>query len=387
MSGCKRWVLLGCLVSAGCKEVPEDFSSATSGAVVDAGTTQAPSADSGSTSSSDAAAGDAAADASADATSSDTADASASAADAQVLMGDAAVAADSGFDASADASADGGANPADGATADAAASGWPSGCTVYRLSAAEAIDVPAEAMPARDIVLPAPWGTAQAQALAFRSLPDSPALREMSLQTASGAPLMLSGPLPVVSPALPADVGMYVPSGASSLRLRLQFDSRGRAASQDRSGFEVCVVTGTGRRAKTAAVAAVSPAARDVPAMVENYELSSRCRLHLSQPVQILAVQPFARKRAVSTRLAHVTGDASPITSVIQQGAYSSADPKLLPLATPITVVDGGELISGCSYSNASDQSYSFGVGLEDEACANFLLHVPRGAFNCALED
>jgi hypothetical protein len=358
--------------------------------VVEAGVAHTSSGEGGSAAS---AGGDAqtASDASTDAMRSEMADAGASAdagdpgAQSPGIDGGARGDTDSGaLDAAVDGSTDAGTELADAGMVDA---DWPPGCTVYRLSSPAPIELPADTVHARDIVLPAPWGNAQAQALAFRSRPDSPTLREMSLQTAAGALLALSGQQPVVSPALPSDVGMYLPSGASSLRLRPQYDNRGRAAGQDQSSFEVCVVTGASRRAKTAAFAAVSPAAQDVPAMVEDYELSGRCRLQLSQPVQILAVQPFARKRAVSTRLALESSGGSSSTSVIQQGSYSSADPKLWPLAMPVTLSDGGALISSCTYANASDQSYSFGVGLEDEACSNFVLHVPRGAFSCALED
>lgn len=316
--------------------------------------------------------------------------------DAYMTQHDAALDAGTAPDASLDATPD--ATIDDGAAGDTGGSGdsgslsdatspdggsqpsWPSGCTVYRLTAAQPVWIEASRESLPQIHLNAPWGNVPAQALAFRSIPESAALRDMRLTSAStGATLVQSDGLPVQTPPLPADIGLYLPSGSNSLHLSLHYDNRLGAAHEDRSGFEVCVVTGTNVRPTTAGLAVLLPIASPmVPPRVESHEVTSTCQLG-TQPVRILGVQPFAFQRAVGARLVL---EESARTLVIHDAAYAAT--KLWPISPAIEPVTGSKLTATCRYANPSAQTFSFGERSDDELCLLLVLHAPRGSFSCS---
>ena len=52
-------------------------------------------------------------------------------------------------------------------------------------------------------------------------------------------------------------------------------------------------------------------------------------------------------------------------------------------LRPPVTVESGDRIITTCTFSNDSNQTFTFGENTGNEMCFNFALYEPKGALRC----
>lgn len=260
------------------------------------------------------------------------------------------------------------------ATADAAepdASGpevtWPQGCTVFSVQPAQAT----VAFGDSTVTVPAPWGNTPVQALAFRALVDNPNLRAMNLGGSNLVERQLGTP---ISPTLPDDVAY--PMGSGNLTLFRRFESPGGQATTDRSGFEVCVVSGTARRPHLVGQLLLLGAYSTLPANVTDRVYEGQCDTSVTGTPRLLgmALQTGSLFTRVELTRLHGAGQVDHLLDVSNPPSGRSMhtfDPQLTPQRDRLTL--------RCTYTNPSNMTYT----AAEQPCYGSLLYAPADAIRC----
>jgi hypothetical protein len=269
---------------------------------------------------------------------------------------------------------------------------WPADCEEFytlTASAREGADTPYQIAGGSEehpqFFFDAPWGDDEVQILAHRPITDNAAalhhwiLYENSGGFGAGGGKFIVGWAPGSQGGgdLPADVGMYAPRGARSLRLDVHYFNRTSAQPVlDASGVELCV-TRTPRR-YTASVIGLLGDATARPGRSDN-TTPCTARVTGGENVTFLSVSPHMHKLGVHAKL---TLERSGTIEALHDAPFNFEDQQIYKLDS--TQIRSGDVLSTtCSYENDTGQTVRFGQNTSDEMCFNFVTYYPMGALNC----
>jgi hypothetical protein len=179
---------------------------------------------------------------------------------------------------------------------------------------------------------------------------------------------------------LPADVGMYLPSGSGAqLRLDVHYNNvGGTTAETDASGVEVCVVSTASKLRKNIATTYGFTASANAPAHSTNYDDVATCTVNGT--AHVISGSPHMHKLGVHAKLVLTQGGQQ---KVVHDAPFSFDDQRIYPWNPELLLSTGDQVQTTCTYTNPTDQNVSFGPNTENEMCFNFVLYYPKGGFTC----
>ncbi len=271
----------------------------------------------------------------------------------------------------------------------------PEGCdAIYKLTAHGAsADEPFMVDPGGEIhpqvILDAPWGDEDVQAIAFRPLTDNKKVLHHWILYANqggfgGAFLTGWAPGDDERSPMPDDVGMDMPKGKGSLRLDMHYNSLTISEREgDRSGVEVCVVKGANMRKNHAAITMSFVAFNFplAPANSTNHETTGVCNVTASQPVHLMSANPHSHTYAVRHRF--VVKKKSGEEIVMLDRPFQFGEQKSYKLSSEVILETGDTVYTTCFYTNPTSKSINFGENTGDEMCFNFASYYPKDALSC----
>lgn len=275
--------------------------------------------------------------------------------------------------------------PANGAERMPTESAWPSNCdATYKVFASNsdapnAIAAGAETHP--QFTVQPPWGNEEAQAIAWRSLTDNAkVLHHWILYGPSGEFLFGWAPGKDANEPLPADTGMYLPSGA--MRMDVHYNNvSGKSAEMDRSGVEICVLKKAHFRPKMASVTnALTSALINIPAHSVMTDVTGTCN-HTGAPVNLLTVSPHAHRTAKHMKFTVEKANGKSI--VMHDMDFNFAEQTTYALNPPVVVESGDKVITTCTFTNDTDRTITFGENTGNEMCFNFAIAEPMNGLAC----
>jgi mono/diheme cytochrome c family protein len=267
---------------------------------------------------------------------------------------------------------------------------WPTNCdaTYKVLSHGATADsphvVPATQETHPNVSVAAPWGNEQVQLIAWRAIVDNPrVLHHWILYGPSGEHIVGWSPGKKHNAPMPADVGMFLPSG--NLRLNMHYNNlMGSSNEPDRSGMEVCVLKGANRRPKTAATfTQFSQFAINLPAHATDVNVTGTCNVTANQPVTLLSASPHAHRLAHHMKF--TVQKASGESIVMLDADFNYEEQGSYELKMPVSLASGDKVITTCMFTNDTNSTVTFGENTEDEMCFNFAVYYPMGALSCGL--
>lgn len=273
---------------------------------------------------------------------------------------------------------------------------WPEHCdATYKIlsHAPSSLDAP-YVVPAKQevhpkVVVDAPWGDEEVQAIAFRPITDNKAvLHHWILNAADRTFLTGWAPGGTTSAPLPDDVGMYMPNGKGSMYLDMHyFNLTGTAEALDHSGVEVCVLKKANFRPKVASVVRNfgSVGGSDfvlAPANSVNHDEQGTCEVKVTQPVRLLTAAPHAHTNAVHMRFTVTKTDGREI--VMHDGPFNFDAQSSYLLPEEVILETGDVVKTVCTYTNLTNRNIRFGESTTDEMCFNFAVYYPMNALSCS---
>jgi hypothetical protein len=233
------------------------------------------------------------------------------------------------------------------------------------------------------ILFDAPW-TSDVQAVAFRPITDNRrVLHHWILYGSDGS--FITGWAPGADDthnALPADVGMYIPT-AGKLRLDMHYNNLPGTVDQlDGSGVEICAISTPQKfRKNTAAIVGLigNPT---VPARsrVDNV---TKCTVDTKTgTATLIAESPHMHTLGVHAKL-ELTQNG--VTRVLHDAPFNFDQQHSTPLDPAVIVKTGDTLTVTCSFQNDTNRVVTFGENTGDEMCFNFVAAYPKGGFSCRL--
>jgi Copper type II ascorbate-dependent monooxygenase, C-terminal domain len=240
------------------------------------------------------------------------------------------------------------------------------------------------------IILDAPWGNENVQAIAFRPITDNAkVLHHWILYANGGVGAFLTGWAPGDDDRnpFPPDVGMELPKGAQSLRLDMHYFSMNETTAQnDASGVEICIVKGANLRPKPAAITMsfVSIGLPLAPANAVNHESTGVCEVTADGPVTLMGSGPHAHKLATRTKFWIKKANGQEV--LLLDHPFKFGEQGSYPLTPNVVIETGDTVYTSCFYTNPSNRDVNFGQNTSDEMCFNFALYYPKTAnLSCGL--
>lgn len=276
---------------------------------------------------------------------------------------------------------------------------WPTDCdATYKLTAHDPADpkkpfvFPANSEDHPQIYFDAPWGDEEVQAIAMRPITDNKRiLHHWILYQNAGGRAFVTGWAPGKDERepLPDDVGLFLPSGANSLRLDMHYNNLGNTkAEADASGVEICVVKKDRFRPKTATVfenfasygAGFPPVL--APARSIEKSVTGTCVVSASEPVHLLTASPHAHKLATHMKFVVKRVDGTEI--VMHDKPFSFEEQQSYAMPEEIILNTGDVVTTTCTYTNPSDANVRFGEDTGNEMCFNFAVYYPMNSLSCS---
>jgi len=240
------------------------------------------------------------------------------------------------------------------------------------------------AEPHPQVILDAPWGNEDVQAVGTRPITDNAkVLHHWILYQATGFSF-ITGWAPGQDESeleeLPKDVGVYLPKGPRSLRLDMHYNNRqGTKEEIDASGVEICV-TKPRKYAATTFMGFGNFLISLPPG--KKTDVVGRCNVVAKQPVYLLSQSPHAHELAYHMKLEVKRG-----TEVIKlhDGPFAFDAQIATPLGKPFELKTGDQVITTCQFENTTNRTVTFGENTGNEMCFNFAVYYPMGALSCGL--
>ena len=232
------------------------------------------------------------------------------------------------------------------------------------------------------ISVPAPWGSQNLQAIAFRSITDNPkVLHHWILYGPQREFLVGWAPGKQVISTTPADVGMNLAGG--TLTLDMHYNNLQTSVDQpDRSGVEVCVLEPGHFRKNTAAVfMGFAQLGINIPAHSSGFEVSGRCTFNGSAPVTLLTASPHGH--TLARRMTFSVQRQSGERVMMHDAPFQFDEQQSYALTPPVVLSPGDTVVTTCIYDNTSDRAVTFGENTDNEMCFNFASYYPMGGLSC----
>jgi len=237
--------------------------------------------------------------------------------------------------------------------------------------------------PHPQVILDAPWGNQDVQALGFRPITDNKKiLHHWILYQNSGGMAFVTGWSPGQDEseldALPPDVGLYLPKGPRSLRLDMHYyNKQGTKTEADGSGVEICVTTKPRKHAATtfmgfAGIPIIEPG--------QTKDIVGTCNVKVTQPVYLLNESPHAHQFATHMKFQVKRGNE---IITLRDAPFNFEEQTSKNLPKPFELKNGDQVITTCTYKNDTNKRITFGENTGNEMCFNFATYYPKGALSC----
>jgi hypothetical protein len=234
-----------------------------------------------------------------------------------------------------------------------------------------------------EFILDPPW-TEPVQALGFRPITDNKKVLHHWILYEEKEPdgAFLAGWAPggdetKLSP-LPADVGIYMPTGPGSLKLEMHYyNALGMQDEQDASGVEICTTTKFRKHSATTFTEFGT-----IPLLLPGRETDTvaTCNVNVTQPVYLLSDFPHAHKLATWMKLVVRRGGQD---IVLRDEEFNFEEQTARTLEEPFELKTGDQVITTCRYRNDTNRLVIFGESSDAEMCFNFAMYYPMGALRC----
>lgn len=247
------------------------------------------------------------------------------------------------------------------------------------------------------IIVDAPWGNEDVQAIAFRPITDNAKILHHWILYDGGEGTFNLGPIGTgpfltgwapgdnLHEAFPANVGMAMPKGKKSLRLDMHYYNLNADAKPepDASGVEVCIVKNEHLRPQTAEVSQrfSNTLTLQIPPQVANYEIRGECEVIAQEPVHLMSASPHAHKLAVHMKFTVKKKSGEEI--VMHDQEFQFGEQASYPLKPEVILETGDVVTTSCTYTNTTNETVTFGESTTSEMCFNFAIYYPAGALSC----
>ncbi|HET8936816.1 MAG TPA: c-type cytochrome [Polyangiales bacterium] len=231
-------------------------------------------------------------------------------------------------------------------------------------------------------MIQSPWGSEEVQAIAWKSLNDNmKVLHHWILYGPQGEFLFGWAPGKDYNQPLPADVGVYLPTGM--LQLDMHYNNiTGTQEEKDASGVEICALKKANFRPKTATITMMFASTQiNIPAHATNQDVTGTCT-HMGQPVRLLSASPHAHKNAHHMKFTLEKANGQKV--VMHDALFDFNEQTTYPLDPPLVVEQGDRIVTTCTFSNDTDQAITFGENTGNEMCFNFAMYEPKDGLSCA---
>ena len=262
---------------------------------------------------------------------------------------------------------------------------WPENCdATYKVYASNG-DAPNTVGAGQEVhpqfMITPPWGNEEAQAIAWRSLTDNAkVLHHWILYGPTGEFLFGWAPGKDNNEPLPADTGMYLPSG--TMRMDVHYNNvTGMTTEMDKSGVEICVLKKAHFRPKMASVTnRLASRLINIPPHSTGVDVTGTCA-HTGAPVNLLSVSPHAHRTAHHMKF--TVEKANGMQIVMHDKDFNFEEQTTYALMPPITIESGDKVITTCTFDNDTAQTITFGENTGNEMCFNFAIVEPMDGINC----
>lgn len=241
--------------------------------------------------------------------------------------------------------------------------------------------------PHPQVILDAPWGDQDVQAVGFRPITDNPkVLHHWILYQAKGFAFITGwapGQDDSKMKAYPPDVGVFLPKGKQSLRLDMHYNNKapGAKQEQDASGVEVCV-TKPRKFAATTFMQFVGFKLPMISKTQKEADVIGTCKVKVTQPVYLLSQSPHAHEFTKHAKF-EVQRDGKTIT--LHDAPFDFNEQHATPFDPPFELKNGDVVKTTCHLVNNPNnpQDVTFGENTGNEMCFNFAQYYPMGALSC----
>jgi len=230
-------------------------------------------------------------------------------------------------------------------------------------------------------VMDAPWG-AGAQGLGFKPVTDNKRVLHHWIVYDNKTRAFINGWAPgkdaSKSKALPDDVGVYLPSGAGSVRLDVHYNNlNNNKAELDQSGVEVCTTTKPRKYMSTTFMGLMA-----IPVLPPGESDSiGVCNVSVKgDPVFIIGESPHAHQLAKHMKLEHKRGGQ---VTMLHDAPFDFEEQVSRPLDAPFEIKTGDVLTTTCHFNNDTGRTVTFGENTGNEMCFNFISYYPKDGFSC----
>lgn len=234
------------------------------------------------------------------------------------------------------------------------------------------------------VILDAPWGDKDVQAVGFRPITDNSAvLHHWILNSNVGAGAFINGWAPGKDESkrkpYPDDVGVFLPKGKSALRLDMHYNNlTGTKPELDDSGVEVCV-THTPRKFAATTFSGFAAIPR-IPAGQE-IDIVGTCNVAVKQPTYLISESPHAHQLATHMKLVVKRGSEE---IVLHDAPFAFDGQVATQLPEPFELKNGDVVTTTCHYKNDTNKVVGFGEDTGNEMCFNFVVYYPMGSLSCS---
>jgi hypothetical protein len=262
---------------------------------------------------------------------------------------------------------------------------WPDDCGEhYKFVAADPsgsgkYKVPAGQQFYANVMIPAPWGAGNVQALRFKPILDNTKVLHHYILYSSDQSFIDGWAPGQTGITMPPTVGMQMPAG--TYRLELHYNNQtGTQQEVDASGMEFCVAKKP--RPNMAAVHELGNMAINVPAHGMQV-LPSTCTPTVANgPVHLMEINPHMHKTGMHASAILKRANGEMVTIHDAAFSFDSQNKYILPedgSAADILVNKGDSITTTCTFKNETNAAIRFGQNTENEMCFFYVIAWPMG--------
>ena len=261
---------------------------------------------------------------------------------------------------------------------------WPDDCGEHYMMVASApgggkVSIAAGQEYYENVMIDAPWGNKQVQALRFKPKLDNLKVLHHYILYGPDQSFVEGWAPGQAGIIMPPTVGLQLKNG--QYRLELHYNNKtGTAAELDGSGLELCVAKTP--RPNVAAVHEIGSLGITLPPG-QKTDVVSECKPTVSKgPVHLIEGHPHMHTKGVHAKT--IITRANGKTETMHDAPFSFQDQRKYPLpedgsATDILINAGDKITYTCTWQNDTSRVITFGQNTTDEMCFYYVIAWPLG--------
>ena len=260
---------------------------------------------------------------------------------------------------------------------------WPDDCGEHYMMLASNGGAKVSIGPGREfyqnVMLDAPWGDKQVQALRFKPVLDNLKVLHHYILYGPDQSFVEGWAPGQAGIIMPATVGLQLKNGQYRLELHYN-NTTGTATEVDGSGLELCVAKTP--RPNVAAVHEIGSLNISLPPG-QKTDVVSDCKPTVSKgPVHLIEGHPHMHTKGVHAKT--IITRANGKTETMHDAAFSFQEQRKYPLpedgsATDILINAGDRITYTCTWQNDTSRLITFGQNTTDEMCFYYVIAWPLG--------